>query len=282
MRRLKLLMSVFLLTTTIVATAQISTPRPSPLGKVSQVFGLNEVSVEYSRPGVKERVIFGELVPFNELWRTGANSATKITFDDDVKINGKDLAAGKYSLFTVPAEDAWKVYFNKDANASTGTFDKANNALEISVKPASTCEKVERLTFSFNDVTDNSLVTRIAWDKTQVEFNVETEVDAVVMEAIEAAMVGVSSRTYYDAGMYYYSNDKDLDQALEWVSKAIDMQEEPPFWMLHNKAKIQAAKGNYKDAIKTAEKSLELAKAIDYGHYIYLNEKVIKEWSDKK
>ncbi|MEX2589831.1 MAG: DUF2911 domain-containing protein [Chitinophagales bacterium] len=282
MKRLNIFMSIVFISMTFFATAQISTPKPSPLAKTSQAFGLNEVTVEYSRPGVKERVIFGELVPYNELWRTGANAATKITFEDDVKINGNDLAAGEYSLFTVPAENVWKVYFNRDANASTGTFNAADNALEIDVKPSSTCEKVERFAISFNDITDESLVTRLSWDKTKVEFKVETEVEALVMDAIKTAMAGVSSRTYYDAAMYYYNNDKDLKQALEWVNKAVAMEEEPKFWMLHNKAKIQAATGDYKGAIKTANQSLDLAKAAEYGHYIHLNEQAIKEWSAKK
>lgn len=282
---MKILNTLLSLTIVFMANsvdAQIVTPKPSPLAKSSQVFGLNEVSVEYSRPGVKGRKIFGELVPYGELWRTGANAATKFTFDSDVTVEGKELAAGEYSLFTIPGKDSWKVIFNKDASASTGSYDEALNALELSVKPSSTNEKVERLTISFNDITNNSVIVRIAWNKTKVEFKVETEVDGIVMGKIEDAMKGVKPRTYYDAGMYYFSTGKDLKQALEWVEKAIELEEEPAFWMLHNKAKIQAALGDYKDAVKTAQESLKLAKEANYAHYIYLNEEAIKEWTDKK
>lgn len=282
MKILNTLLSIAIVFIASSVDAQIVTPKPSPLAKSSQVFGLNEVSVEYSRPGVKGREIFGELVPFGELWRTGANAATKFTFESDVTVEGKTLAAGEYSLFTIPSKDSWTVIFNKNPNASTGSYDKALNALEFSVKPSDSSEKVERLTISFNDVTDNSVSVRIAWAKTKVEFKVETEVDGIVMANIENAMKGVNPRTYYDAGVYYFSTGKDLKQALEWVEKAIELEESPAFWMVHKKAKIQAAMGDYKNAIKSAQESLKLAKEANYAHYIYLNEEAIKEWSEKK
>jgi len=264
--------------------AQISVPAPSPLSTVEQKVGLTDVSVTYSRPSVKGRTIFGDLVPYGKMWRLGANASTKIKTSDDITINGHDVPAGTYALYAIPNQDSWTIVIHSNTSYwGTGgskykeeedlvRFDvKANNQYPV---------KVETMTFQFSNLTSSGCNLEFLWENTQVVLDIKTNVDEQVMKEIDVKMKGVSSATYYQAARYYYDNDKDLDKAYEWIKLALVDNEK--FWMVRQKALIEAKLGKYKDAIATANKSKDLAEKAGNEDYVRMNEKSIAEWSKKK
>lgn len=262
--------------------AQVSTPRPSPLGKVTQDVGFAELTFEYSRPGVKGRKIFGDLVPYGSLWRTGANAATKFSTDETITINGKELKAGVYSVFTIPNQDKWTLIFNKDTKASTGSYSKENDALAIQVTPKSLPNLVETFTINFTEVTMNSTVVELAWENTAVHFTIETNVDEQVERQIKQFIYGEDASSYYTAAVYYLENDKDIKKAQEWMNKAASMTEDDPkFWMWYRKALVEEKAGDTKAALESAEKSLKLAKEANNNDYVALNNKLIERLKGK-
>jgi hypothetical protein len=264
------------ITTVVVAKAQLNTPQPSPAAKISQTVGLGEITVSYSRPSMKGRVIFGDLVPYGVLWRTGANAATKFTFTEDVTIAGKTLAKGDYSLFTIPGQNSWVVIFNKNANASTANYKQEEDAVRFEVKPEVLPSPVESFTINFADLKPNSAVVEIMWEKTAVRFRIETEVDKKVMAQIERALDPKrDAGLYYQIASYYYDNDKDMVKAYDLITKSVDMQ--PQYWTVHLKAKIEYKLGKFKEATATAERSMEMAKQAGNNDYVRLNEKLIAE-----
>ncbi|NNE28011.1 MAG: DUF2911 domain-containing protein [Saprospiraceae bacterium] len=261
--------------------AQIKTPAPSPMCKMTQTVGLSDFTVEYSRPGVKGRTIFASdgLVPYGEMWRTGANASTKVKFSDDVTIDGKDVPAGNYALYTIPNADSWEVMLYKNTS-HWGTPGKAFKEDEIQVKlsakPKSMANTVETFTIKFANITSNKCDMVIAWENTQVSFPISVDVDTRVMNNIQKVMGGVSRGDYYTAARYFYDNDKDSQQALTWVKKANEM--DAKFWQLRLQSEIEAKMGNYTTAIKTAEKSKAAAFNADNQDYIRINEKNISKW----
>jgi len=263
-----------------LAFAQLDKPRPSPLGRVYQKVGLNEITIEYSRPGVKERVIYGGLVPYGELWRTGANAATKITLAEDAKFEGKEIPAGDYSLLTIPGENEWTIIINKDPYTSERNYDESKDQVRFTVKPEKITEKVETFTINIEHIKMDYAYVQLVWEHTKVSFRMETSVDEQIMAQIEKAMKGTSPMTYYQAAVYYSDTDKDLDQALIWMNKALEGKQ--TFWMVHSKAKLQAKIGDYKGAVITAGKSKELAMQAGSSDYISLNEKAIARWQGKE
>ncbi len=252
-------------------------PQPSPHATVSQRFGLTDVTIDYSRPGVKGRTIFGDLLPFDKLWRTGANSATKITFSTDVSINGETIAAGTYSIFTIPSKESWKVMFNSDANASTGEYDQMKNAMEISVKPFKG-EMTERLMFTFRNITDKSTEVQFNWASSAFKFTLTADPTAMAEKNIKAEMDKIDNAfgLYNSSARYYLDNKKDLDQALEWSKKSVEIK--PMFWNVYTMSLIYEAKGDKANAIKAAEKSLKLAEEANYDVYIKLNQANLAKW----
>ncbi len=276
-----LLLSAGFLVGTLFSAAQVQTPQSSPHVKVTQTIGLTEVNIDYSRPSVKDREIFGELVPFEEIWRTGANQNTTISFSDDVVINGKSLSAGTYSIFTKPGKEAWEVYFYKDIEnwGVPRDWDESKIALETEAKAVQIPVKMESFTIFFDHLKDNSADLVFIWENTVVSVNVEVPTEEKAMESIKKTMSGEPTvNDYFAASSYYLSQEKDLKQALEWMNKGIKMnKKEPPFYILLQKAKIQAKLGMKKEAIKTSQKSLEGAKKADNAHYISENQKLLKE-----
>ena len=279
MKRIAILgvMSIGLLGSAI-SQAQINTPQPSPGASVTQKVGLTDVSVNYSRPSVKGRKIFGDLLPYGKLWRTGANAATKLTFSDEVTVEGKKVPAGEYALFTIPGATEWTVILNKNAKASTNDYKQEEDVARFTVKPSKAPTKVESFTILFSDVTANSANLDIAWENTLVRTKLTTDVDSKVMTQIKEKVIDAASAepgTYFQAASYYYETGKDLKQALAWVNKATE--KEPQFWMVHLKAKIQAKMKDYKGATASAKQSIELAKAAKNDDYVRLNEKLLQE-----
>jgi hypothetical protein len=267
-----------------VVELKITTPQPSPLGMVSQRVGLTDVAIEYSRPGVKGRTIFGDLVAFGKTWRTGANSNTKITFSSDVTIDGQTLKAGSYGLYSVPNKDSWEVMFytESDKNGVPGDWDDSKVAAKTTVNVQDFPINVETFTISINDVTSTSAVLGILWEKTYVAVTFEVPTDEMVSETIDAVMAATpKAGDYYNAAIYYSQQDKDIKKANEWMEKAMSMTEKPAFWQLRQQSLIYAKMGNSEKAIEVAEKSLELSKEAGNEAYIKMNTESLNEWGAK-
>lgn len=260
--------------------AQVLTPQPSPLSTVSQKIGLTDVTIAYSRPSAKGRKVFGDLVPYDKLWRTGANKCTKLTVSDSVIINNKKIGPGDYSLFTVPSQKVWMVVINKDAElGGTSGYDDTKDVTRFKVN-AENCPFTETFTINFADVTGTSANIEITWETTKVSFKLEANPDAKVMKSIEQSLT-VNPANYYQAARYYFDTDKDLKQALTWINKAID-EGYKKFWVLRQKSLIQAKMGDYTGAIATAKESMEMAKKEGNDDYVKMNTESIAEWEKKK
>jgi hypothetical protein len=276
-----LLLVLAVLGCTTLAQAQISMPQPSPAAKVSQAVGLMEVTVAYSRPAVKGRKVFGELVPFGALWRTGANAATKVTFTDEVMINGVKVPKGDYSLFSMPGAAEWKVMLNKNVNANTNNYKAEEDVVSLTAKPMPLPMNVENFTIGFSNVTSNSASLDIMWEKTAVSFTVTTDVDSKVMAQIEKALdPKKDAGLFYNIASYYYDSNRNTDKALELITKSVDMQ--PQYWTVHLKAKIEARLKKFNDAIGTAQRSLDMARTANNMDYVRLNERLIDDCKKMK
>ncbi|HEX8516838.1 MAG TPA: DUF2911 domain-containing protein [Bacteroidia bacterium] len=259
------------------ADAQLKVPAPSPLQTVKQAFGLSEITIEYSRPSAKGRVIYGDVVPFGKIWRTGANAATKITFGDDVKIEGKDVPAGSYALYTVPNKDSWEIMLYKDLalGGNVADYKKENELVRFTVKPKTMEKKKETFTIDFADMTSNSTNIELVWESTRVPFNVTTDIDSKIMKNIEANVIG-DNKPYFQAATYYYENNKDLAKASEWVDKAVAANPKA-YWVMMLKAKIQAKMNDKKGAVESAEKVVAMATEAKNDDYVTMAKKLIAE-----
>lgn len=272
----KFLFIAFLLVFTITK-AQINTPQPSPQSTVSQKIGLSEASITYSRPAVKDRKIFGDLVPFNKLWRTGANGAPTIKLSDDANIGGNNVPAGEYSLISIPSEKEWTIIINKNPKLSgTSNYKQEEDLIRFTAKSETTANNTESFTMQFTDVTEGSANIEIAWEKTKVTFPIVFEYDSKVAKQITDKLAGPTANEYFSAARYYFETNRDLNQALEWINKSLEKQER--YWILTVKAKIQAGLGKYKDAIATAQKAKELADKDEDTNYAKQNVDNIAKW----
>lgn len=234
-------------------------PQASPSATVKDRVGITDVEIEYGRPGVKGRKIFGGLVPFGEVWRTGANSATKIVFGTEVNFGGSKVPAGTYALFTIPEAGEWTVILNKaEGQWGSYAYDAKNDVVRVKVKPVALPESLETMTISLGDLRDDSATLNIAWDKTRVPVKLQTNLVAVLVPQIDAAMAGPGKKPYYDAAMFYYAHDLDLKKAVGWMNEATKEQPDA-FWIFYRKGLILAKSGDKPGAIAAANKSLELA-----------------------
>ena len=279
----KIILFVAVAFTAISTNAQIKTPAPSPAATVKQVVGLTDVEVNYSRPGMKGRTIFGDLVPFGKLWRTGANANSTVSFSEDVIIDGKTLKKGTYAIFTTPKADNWEVTFYSDTN-NWGTpeeWKEANVALKTSAKPETLNRNVESFTIGVNALDNNFGVLEISWEKTLVPVKFLVPTEKTAMASIEKALGGPSSNDYFSAAQYYFQSNADLAQSLAYANKALELNKEKPFYMLRLKSLIQAKSGDKKGAIETAKLSLAGATAAKNNDYVKMNNESIAEWSKK-
>lgn len=221
-----------------MANAQIQTPAPSPAASFSQDVGLTTISAEYSSPGVKGRTIFGAngLVPYGEVWRTGANAATKITFSDDVTIEGKELKGGSYAVLSIPNSDMWKVHFYTYEGGNFGSYLEKEPAAVVSATPVALPFSVHNFMIMVNNIspTHDAAVLQIVWDNVLVPMNVSVNTDAKVMASIERAMSGPSNNDYFAAASYMHDTGKDLDKALKLIQKATH-GDNPMFWQVRRK-----------------------------------------------
>lgn len=276
---MKKMLVLFLAGTLVQAFGQISTPAPSPLCKLEQKLGLGTLTIEYSRPGKKDRIVFGDLIPFGKTWRTGANAATKISFSDDVKFGGVNVPKGTYALFSIPGESSWDIMLYSDANVSgvPQDYDVKKEVAHIKVTPELIPYTMETFLIDINDIRNESATLNLIWETTLVPIKLQFDTDSKVMASIDKVMAGPSSNDYYNAARYYYDTHKDVNKAYEWAHKANDMA--PTFWKLRLEALILANMGRKEDAIAIAQKSKAMAIEAGNDEYVKMNEESIKEWS---
>lgn len=259
--------------------AQISMPQPSPMSTVTQKVGLTDVSIAYSRPSAKGRKIFGDVVQFGEMWRTGANKSVKFSISDSVLVGGKKIGKGDYSIFTIPKEKEWIIIINKAVDLSgTNGYKESDDVVRFTVVPTKT-GYTESFTFNFANLTNTSADVELSWEETKVSFKIEVTVDDKVMKNIDAAL-NPSANTYFAAARYYYETERDSKQALAWINKSLELGGDK-YWILRVKSQIQARLEDYKGAVETAEKSKALAAADEDGAYVKMNEASIAEWTPK-
>lgn len=279
MKKTILILFVTLLTSSI--NAQIETPAPSPFQKIEQKVGLTSVIVEYSRPSMKGRKIFGGLEAYGKVWRTGANENTKITFSTDFMLDGKSLQKGTYALYTIPNKTTWDVILYTDTNnwGIPAKWDENKVAAKITVTPINMPMDVETFTITFDDLTNNSAVLGILWENVYVPLKFETPTDKMVSKSIEKIMAGPSANDMYAAAVYYLEANKDIQIAKTWIDKAVVLTaKQPKFWYLRQQSLIHAKAGNKNTAIEAAKKSLELAKQAGNSGYVKMNKASLKEW----
>jgi hypothetical protein len=255
---------------------QLRTPQPSTTQTLKQDFGLGTIELTYSRPNVKGRKIFGDLVPFGKVWRTGANNATTITFSDDVTIGGTKVAPGKYGILTIPEANEWTIIISKQTNVtSPSAYKQSEDVVRVQAKPRVLSSPKETFTIAVANVSDTQCELQIMWDNTSVSLPISTEVDSKVMKQIENTLLK-DSRPYFAAAVYYLENGKDLNQAVAWFDKAIE-QNPKAFWIYYQKARTLAKQGKKKEALEVSNKSLELAKEAQNEDYVQLNLKLQAE-----
>lgn len=253
---------------------QLKTPAASPSQTVKQEFGLSAVEVSYSRPAVKGRIIFGDLVPYGKVWRTGANAATTITFGDDVTFGGKPVPAGKYGLLTIPNAYEWTVILTKQLNVtSPAAYKEDQDVVRVKIGVTDLPFQLESFLISFDNILGSSMDMVIGWDRTIVIIPITTDVNTRINAQI-TSMEGKENFPYYAAASFYLNNGKDLNKALTWFEKATE-QSPDAFWIWYQKAQCLAKLGKKKEAVTAANKSIELATTAKSDDYISLNKKLL-------
>ena len=277
----KLLLSLFVIAISFSTNAQIETPQPSPFSKLTQKVGLTDVTLEYSRPGMRGRTIFGDLVPYGKIWRTGANARTKITFSTDVTIDGKPLKKGTYAIFTKPSATTWDVYFYTDYKGGgvPQKWDDAKVTAQVRATVIPMPMNIETFTMTFDDLTNDSAMLGMLWENVYVGLKFEVPTDVMVSKAIKNVMSGPSANDYYASAVYYLQAGKDIKKAQKWIDKAVTMtSEKPRFWYLRQQSLIHAKAGNKKGAIAAAKASLMHAEKAGNEGYVKMNKASLKEW----
>jgi hypothetical protein len=279
MKKNLLILPLLLLLGLVTIEAQITTPAPSPGATVQQTVGLSEVTIEYSRPSAKGRTIFAAdgLVPFGNVWRTGANQATKITFSDDVILGDQSLPAGSYAILTKPGATSWDIHFYKHESTNWGSYAELTPNAVVTATPTTLSFKIESFTMGLGDVIGGNASIWLGWENTMVGFPISFEVESKVMASIDRAMSGPSANDYYQAASYYHDNGKDLNKALEWINMAT-AGDNPAFWQVRRKSLILADMGKTQAAIEAAKLSLDLATKAGNDDYVRMNKKSLKEW----
>jgi DUF2911 family protein/tetratricopeptide repeat protein len=273
----KFILSVLAFTIACSVNSQsIKMPPPSPPQTIKQDFGISSIELSYSRPGVKGRKVFGDLVPYGAVWRTGANDATTIDFAEDVTIGTTKVPAGKYGLLTIPDKDSWTIIITKQTDVTNpANYKQESDVVRVTAKPMTMKDKMETFTMQFANVKSSTCELQIMWENTAVSLPISSDVETVVMKEIDDAM-NKDNRPYFQAALYYLNNGKDLNQAVAWFDKAIAQQPDG-YWIYHQKANALAKLGKKDEAKATAQKSIELAKQANNSDYVRLNEKLLEQ-----
>jgi hypothetical protein len=276
--KIKVLLLAFLLTSFSSLAQQIQMPQASPSSKIIQKVGLTDVTVDFSRPSTKGRKIFGELVPFGQVWRTGANGATVLTFSTEVSISGTKVPAGSYALYSIPGKSSWTMILSKNTKlwGAIG-YEAKDDVLRFNATPAKTSRMYDSFEIGFSNLTDASADLSIKWEQTRVEFTIQTEVDPIVMADIKKQVIDAKSTNpalLYQAANYYFTNNKDQNQAYTWIKQSTES--DPKYWTLHLQAKIELSLGKKTAALESATRSKKLAEEGKNQDYVGLNDRLIK------
>ncbi|RRO24090.1 DUF2911 domain-containing protein [Flavobacteriaceae bacterium 14752] len=260
--------------------AQVQAPQPSPSATLNQVVGLTQFEVKYSRPSVNERDIFGGLVPYDKLWRTGANLNTTISFDQNILFNGQKVKAGTYALFSKPGKNEWAIYLysTTDNWGTPQEWDESKIIVETKVESKQLPTHTEAFTIDFNHFTKETAHLILKWENTAVNIPIEVPTDKMVMASIEKAMQNPKPTDYFNAAVYFLETDRDINQARQWIDKAMELREDKPFWMLRQQSLIYAKAGEKNEAINLAKQSLEAAEKAGNRDYVNMNKASLKEW----
>jgi hypothetical protein len=279
----KIIIALAIIIANFTIEAQVKTPQSSPKSTVLQTVGLTDVEVNYSRPGARGRAVFGNLVPFGKLWRTGANENTTVSFSDDVIIDGKTLKKGKYALYTIPKIESWEIIFyaTTDNWGTPQEFNEANVALRTTVKEEALPKAVETFTIGINGLDSNFAFLEIYWENSYVALKFEVPTQKTAIANIEKALSGPTAGDYFSAAQFLFQSNGDNEKALVYVNKALDMSTEKPFWYNRLKSLIQAKQGDKAGAIATAKLSLAAAELAKNQDYAKMNKESITEWSKK-
>ena len=263
-------------------SSQIQTPAPSPATKVQQTIGLTNVTLEYARPSVRNRVVFGNLVPYDKIWRTGANENSVITFSTSVKIGDADVPAGKYSIYTVPNKDSWEFILYSDYNnwGLPSDWDENKVVIRQGFTPIKLENKIETFKFAFDDLTNNSFTLGVTWGYFYLPVEIKLPTTNIVMSSIEEVLKNPTSSDLYKAAVYLLQENRDLRMAKEWMNQAITMMDNPRFYHLRQQSLIYAALKDYKMAIKVAQASLEKSIVAGNSDYEKMNQDSISIWSN--
>lgn len=267
---------ILLLLATGTSYAQINMPMPSPASTVIQKFGLAEIKVEYFRPSMNGRKVFGNIVPYDSIWRAGANEGTFFTVTDSVTINGKSLGKGTYLILTRPGKTSWDIYFNKNLTADYIFYKPEENVFKVTVPSHSNSSPVETFSIRIDDIKSNACNLVIEWENTVVKIPVEENIHARIMEQIKQKLAGPTRSEYSDMARYYLATGGNLNDVLAFANKSIEMSE--GYGNLRLKALILAKMGNKKEAIIYAKKSLERAIKFNHQDYVLMNRESIAEW----
>jgi hypothetical protein len=275
-------MKQFVLAAALLAACTVNAqdlPSASPKGKVEQVVGLTNVTIEYNRPSARGRKIFGDLVPMGKVWRTGANKATSIEVDGTVEVQGQKLEAGKYSIFTIPAADSWTIIFNKNTELwGEGDRKEEEDVLQVKVKPGKT-EFTETFTISFDAVKDDAARLDLRWENTLVSVKLYADATEQALKNIDSAVNDEKAdfRTFSGSARFLVDRNLQPELALKYASRSVELDRR--FWNVHTLALAQAQNGDYKSAIATAEESRKMAEEAKYDAYIKMNNDKIAEWT---
>ncbi len=270
-----LIAGVLLSLTPALAQAQLRLPAASPTQTVTQDLGISKVTLVYQRPSINDRLIFGGLVPYNQVWRTGANNATALTFEDEFEVGGQKIPAGTYGLFTIPGEKQWTIILNKTANQwGAYQYKQEDDVVRFTVNPTRLDEKVESFTINFEDVTPSSLSVALAWENTKVKFPVKVDQRGRIMASIEEAMKG-EKKPYFQAAQYYFTNDLDIQRAAQWIKEADKGNERAPhikYW----KSRVLLKAGDKAGAVQAAQEGIEMATNLNNSEYVTLNTQALE------
>jgi hypothetical protein len=277
----KILIAFAIIITQFTIEAQVKTPQQSPKSTINQVVGLTDVEVVYSRPSAKGRAVFGNLIPFGKLWRTGANENTTVSFSDDVIINGQTLKKGKYALFTVPNIQSWEVIFysTTDNWGTPAEFNEANVVLRTVVKEESLPKAVDTFTIGFSDLDSNFATLEMYWENSYAALKFEVPTQTKAIASIEKVLAGPSSGDYFSSAQYFYQSNADINKARTYIDMALELSADKPFYYWRLKSLIQAKQGDKKGAIATAKLSLIASEAAGNQDYVKMNKESISEWS---
>lgn len=265
----------------LAQTPKIDFPAPSPACDLKQRVGLTDIEISYSRPGKKDREVFGGIVPFGQVWRTGANASTKVSFSTSVKLNGVDVPAGKYALYTIPGETEWTIIISTNLAASIFNYSPTNDLVRFKAAPVMVSgTPIETFTIEFNHIRDESAFINLVWDKTVVPIRLEIPLVDKLVPQIEAAMAAPDKKSagfYFQAATFYFNHDLDLKKALAWVNAGLEGKPGIAFELLHLKAQILAKQGDKEGAIAAAKESTELSiKAQGPGNsFVKMNDDLI-------